>query len=36
MAGAGGGGEDINTINKKGFAEANRLLGQIKTGLENQ
>ena len=36
MAGAGGGGEDINTINKKGFDQANKLLGQIKTGLENQ
>ena len=31
-----GGGEDINTINKKGFDQANKLLGQIKTGLENQ
>ncbi len=36
MAGAGGGGDDINTINKKGFDQANKLLGQIKTGLENQ
>ena len=36
MASAGGGGDDINTINKKGFAEANRLLGQVKTAIENQ
>lgn len=36
MASAGGGGEDITTINKKGFAEANRLLGQVKTAIENQ
>ena len=35
MASAGG-GDDINTINKKGFAEANRLLGQVKTAIENQ
>jgi hypothetical protein len=35
-ANVGGGDNDIVTINKKGFEEANRLLGQIKTGIENQ
>ena len=34
MASAGGGGDDINTINKKGFETANRLLQKINTNTE--
>ena len=33
MAGAGG-GDDINTINRKGFETANRLLQKINTNTE--